>query len=117
MEKLSFWEFLKLFFKTAFPKLHQIELWSFVVFTLIGIYCHFSQNGENQMNSLLWQVPLWVAASITAFRAVKTPYWIWKDNQKTIAQKKEIIDQKQKEIDDIKVQTQKEKSNHYKTRV
>lgn len=95
-------KFYCFFFKTAFPKLHQIELWSFIVLTIIGIYCHFSQNGENLINPLIWQVPLWVTASITVIRLILAPHLIWKEQQEIIIQKELELVQKKNEIEELK---------------
>lgn len=51
---------------------------------ILAIICHFLPNGEQIINRLAWQIPIWALASVMLVRLAMAPYWIWKKDQQEI---------------------------------
>lgn len=77
-----YWRWLVRAFSRA---LGPADLLSGVAGAALGVVARLNPQLAPAMNELLWQVPLWALAAAMAVRLLLAPYWIWLDDQKSIA--------------------------------
>jgi hypothetical protein len=71
--------------KTAFGQsIGPIDLYSGLGAAAVTGIAHFLPAWEGELNNLVWQIPLWVAAAVVGVRLALAPYWIWRSQTEKI---------------------------------
>ncbi len=81
----DFFRYCGLWFRRAFTEsLGAVDLWTGLVSAALGLADHYLPRLQI-MNSLGWEIPLWVLAGVLLVRLLVAPYWIWKEQQDELA--------------------------------
>ena len=92
---MNFTRYCCLVFRAAWK--HAIgytDIISSGVGAMLAVIIHFSPKWKHLLTGVLWQIPIWILATVVIVRLIFAPFWLWKIDR-------EEIKNQQKQIDDL----------------
>ncbi|MHB1564481.1 MAG: hypothetical protein ACYCXP_10380 [Leptospirillum sp.] len=91
-----YWLVLRTAWKHAFG---YADLISSSVGAMLAVIIHFSPKWKQLLTGVLWQIPIWILATVAIVRLISAPFWLWKIDRGEIKNQ-------QKQIDDLVAETE-----------